>query len=31
MQVDALVNGGGEATIKFGVREGNIKIVEASP
>jgi hypothetical protein len=31
MKVDALVNGGGEATIKFRVREGNIKIVEASP
>ena len=31
MQVDALVNGGGEATIKFRVTEGNIKIVETSP
>lgn len=31
MKVDALVNGGGEATIKFQVREGNIKIVKASP
>jgi hypothetical protein len=31
MKVDALVNGGGEATIKFRVTEGNIKIVEASP
>jgi len=31
MQVDALVNGGGEATIKFEVREGNIKVVEANP
>ncbi len=31
MNVDALVNGGGEATIKFRVTEGNIKIVEASP
>ena len=31
MKVDALVNGGGEATIKVRVREGNIKIVEASP
>ncbi len=31
MKVDALVNGGGEATIKFRVTEGNIKIVEAGP
>ena len=31
MKVDALVNGGGEATIKFRVTEGNIKILEASP
>ena len=31
MNVDALVNGGGEATIKLRVREGNIKIVEARP
>ena len=31
MKVHALVNGGGEATIKFRVTEGNIKIVEASP
>jgi hypothetical protein len=31
MKVDALVNGGGEATIKFRVTEGNIKIVETSP
>jgi hypothetical protein len=31
MEVDALVNGGGEATIKFRVTEGNIKIVEARP
>ncbi len=30
-KVDALVNGGGEATIKFRLREGNIKIVEARP
>ncbi len=30
-KVDALVNGGGEATIKFRVTEGNIKIVEARP
>jgi hypothetical protein len=31
MKVDALVNGGGEATVKFRVTEGNIKIVEVSP
>jgi len=31
MKVDALVNGGGEATIKFRVTEGNIKIVETRP
>jgi hypothetical protein len=31
MKVDALVNGGGEATVKFQVTEGNIKIVEARP
>jgi hypothetical protein len=31
MKVDALVNGGGDATIKFRVTEGNIKIVEARP
>jgi hypothetical protein len=31
VKVDALVNGGGEATIKFRVTEGNIKIVEARP
>jgi hypothetical protein len=30
-KIDALVNGGGQATIKFRVREGNIKIVDASP
>jgi hypothetical protein len=30
-KIDALVNGGGQATIKFRVTEGNIKIVEASP
>ena len=30
-KIDALVNGGGQATIKFRVREGNIKIVEANP
>ncbi|MFZ0916085.1 MAG: hypothetical protein WAN04_04260 [Candidatus Udaeobacter sp.] len=30
-KVDALVNGGGEATIKLRVTEGNIKIVEARP
>ena len=31
MKLDALVNGGGDATIKFQVTEGNIKIVEARP
>jgi hypothetical protein len=31
MKVDAVVNGGGQTTIKFRVREGNIKIVEARP
>jgi hypothetical protein len=31
VKVEALVNGGGEATIKFRVREGNITIVEARP
>jgi len=31
MKTDTLVNGGGEATIKMRVVEGNIKIVEASP
>jgi hypothetical protein len=30
-KIDALVNGGGEATIKFRVREGDIKIVAANP
>jgi len=30
-KVDALVNGGGEATIKFRLREGNIKLLEARP
>jgi hypothetical protein len=30
-KIDALVNGGGQTTIKFRVREGNIKIVEANP
>ena len=30
-KIDALVNGGGQATIKLRVREGKIKIVEASP
>jgi hypothetical protein len=30
-KIDALVNGGGQSTIKFRVREGNIKIVEANP
>ena len=31
MNVDTQVNGGGEATIRLSVAEGNIKIVEASP
>lgn len=31
MKIDTLVNGGGEATMKIRVEEGNIKIVEASP
>jgi hypothetical protein len=31
MKVDALVNGGGEATIELRVTEGDIKIVEARP
>jgi len=31
MKVDALVNGGAEATIKLRVTEGNIKIVQARP
>jgi hypothetical protein len=31
MNVDTLVNGGGEVTIKFWVTEGNIKIVETRP
>ena len=31
MKIDARVNGGGQATIKFRVTEGNIKIVEVSP
>jgi hypothetical protein len=30
-KIDALVNGGGEATIKLRVTEGNLKIVEANP
>jgi hypothetical protein len=30
-KIDALVNGGGQATIKFRVREGDIKIVAANP
>jgi hypothetical protein len=30
-KIDAVVNGGGDATIKFRVTEGNIKIVEARP
>jgi len=31
MKVDMPVNGGGEATIKIRVAEGNINIVEATP
>src|SRR6266567_465283 len=31
MKVDALVNGGGQATIKLRLTEGDIKIVEANP
>jgi hypothetical protein len=31
MKIDTVVNGGGEATIKFRVTKGNIKIVEANP
>jgi hypothetical protein len=31
MKVDALVNGGGQATIKLRVTQGDIKIVEANP
>jgi hypothetical protein len=31
MKTDTLVNGGGKATIKMRVAEGNIKIVEANP
>ena len=30
-KIDALVNGGGKATIKLRVMEGNLKIVEANP
>jgi hypothetical protein len=30
MKIDTLVDGGGEATIKIGVAEGNIQIVEAN-
>ena len=30
-KIDALVNGGGQATIKLRVTEGDIKIVEANP
>ena len=30
-KIDALVNGRGEATIKFRVTEGDIKIVETNP
>jgi len=31
MQIDALVNGGGDATIKVRVAKGHIKIVESNP
>jgi hypothetical protein len=31
MQIDALVNGGGDATIKVRVAKGNIKVVESNP
>src|SRR5438552_17739772 len=31
MQIDALVNGGGDATIKVRVAKGNIKIIESNP
>ena len=31
MQIDALVNGGGDATIKVSVAKGNIRIVESNP
>ena len=31
MKIDALVNGGGKATIKLGVTEGDIRMVEANP
>ncbi len=31
MKIDTLVNGGGEATMKIRVAEGNIEIVEATP
>src|SRR5206468_7143181 len=31
IQIDSLVNGGGQATIKLRLTEGDIKIVEANP
>ena len=31
MQIDALVNGGGDATIKLSVAKGNVKVAEANP
>jgi len=31
MQIDALVNGGGDATIKVSVAKGNVKVAEANP
>jgi len=31
MQMDALVNGGGDATIKVSVAKGNVKVAEANP
>jgi hypothetical protein len=31
MQIDALVNGGGDATINVGVAKGSIKVAEANP
>jgi len=31
MKIDTLVNGGGDATMKMRVAEGNIEIVEAIP
>jgi len=31
MKIDTLVNGGGEATMKIRVAEGNVEIVQANP